>query len=185
MQESGHVFVARGDLVSLACDAIVVPTDVSGQVETPWHTHLEALGGIVLEGSRVRAVDADPGTPIWVLGPFSPPVQQGPESASRSRQTWLAATGVLPSDASIGPDDARWVSAIAELERVLQEFAARFKATQGGVTAPTRGCPLVGVPLLGSAAGGFRDHFRRYASALIRLLRDAARAGNFDVALVL
>jgi hypothetical protein len=185
MQESGHVFVVRGNLLSLACDAIVVPTDVSGRVEKPWRPHLRALDGLVVESDRVRPVDADPGAHITVLGPFLPPTQQDPEPASRTRQTWLAATGVLPNDASIGPDDARWGSAIAELEDVLQEFAARFQATRGALPVPLRGCPLVGVPLLGSAAGGFQDHFRPFAADLIRLLRDAARAGNFDVALVL
>jgi hypothetical protein len=184
MQEFGHVFVARGDLLSLACDAIVVPTDGAGQVEAAWRHHLGGLDGVVLEGGRVRLVGADPSAPVTVAGPFAPPTDGGSQPAS-SRRTWLVTSGVLPGDAGIGPEDAQWGRAIADLERVLQELVARFRASQRDLPRPARGCPLVGVPLLGSAAGGFRNHFRPYAEDLIRLLRDAARAGGFDVALVI
>jgi hypothetical protein len=185
MRDFGHVFVARGDLLSLACDAIVVPTDASGQVEGPWRSHLEGLAGLTLKDGVVGSVGDGTNARITVLGPFSPPSQPAFEPPNPTRQTWLVATGVLPSDANIGPEDDRWSTAIAELVRVLQEFARRFAAERREVQTPARGCPLVGVPLLGSAAGGFQDHFRTYAKDLIRLLRDAARTGGFDVALVL
>jgi hypothetical protein len=39
----GHVFVTRGDLTRLACDAWLLPTDDALTVEAPWSPHLPAF----------------------------------------------------------------------------------------------------------------------------------------------
>jgi hypothetical protein len=172
----------RGDVLAVACDAVIVPTDRAGNVEPPWRAHLESLDGVVIEREVVQ-LDGQPGGVDPVAGPFMHRSPGGTARGNSEQQTWLVASGVLPSPGEIGPDDHRWRSAIDELRTTLMEFARRFRSTQG--PRPPRGCPLVGVPLLGSAAGGFRDHFRQYASELLDALRDAAASGGFDVVLVI
>jgi hypothetical protein len=184
VEEVGHVFVVRGDLLALACDAIIVPTDRSGRVEPPWQAHLRGLDGIDVREGRLRIREEGPRQDLTVSGPFARSAAEPTSTGAPStRQTWLVATGVLPTAGDVGPNDARWRAAIRALADVLGQFAQRFRSAQGEL--PVRGCPLVGVPLLGSAAGGFSGHFRPYASDLVRILRESARVGGFDVALVI
>jgi len=71
---AGHVFVIRGDLTSLACDAWLLPTDVVMEVEEPWRGVLNERTGLPgswarwAEGERVRRLGAPAtGAPVvWI-----------------------------------------------------------------------------------------------------------------------
>jgi len=40
MDGPGHLFITRGDLTALACDAWLVPTDASLAIEHHWVAHV-------------------------------------------------------------------------------------------------------------------------------------------------
>jgi NAD-dependent SIR2 family protein deacetylase len=177
---SGHVFIVRGDLLSVACDALVVPTDAALRVEPHWHPHLEGLEGIELRGGKVHVTaEPDGGRYRGVDGPFrrrGSRLGDGPD-------TWLLSTAVLDPESEVAPDEAPWDAAVSQLSQVLDAFATAFAATPR--SASTRGRPLIAVPLLGSGAGGFERSFRQYARELLPLLQACADAAGADLVLVI
>jgi hypothetical protein len=183
--ESGHIFVARGDVLTLASDANVIPTDADLRVEEHWHAHLRTLEGVVLKGEQLGLIDENLRAEPGVVGPLLQRPSSGPVGQRHARQTFLVPTGVRHRESEIGPEDPRWQQALDDLDRALRGFARRFRETRGELPPPLRGCPLVSVPLLGSDSGGFKRHFRPYAADLLRILRGAATLGGFDVALVI
>lgn len=175
----GHVFIGRGDILDLACDAIVVPTDAWLTLEGPWRHHVDGLrhasGPVTLAPSGQveglsSVVDAE-----GVYGPLF-------EEAHPTRETWLVATGVAAPAADLSDRD-RLDAAVDALRDVLLRFADAFR--DGSQASSTRGCPLVAVPLIGHGQGGFAANFRRYADRLIRVLEDVAAHAEIDIALVI
>lgn len=65
----GHLFIVNGDLTKLACDAILVPTDVTGRVESPWRSVLDDREYVDVDWSEnlAKLYSAVPGQPqIWL-----------------------------------------------------------------------------------------------------------------------
>lgn len=77
---AGRLFITRGDLRRLACDAWALPTDAAGRFNEIWFDGLEALEALAhsaspLEGERARAIGTDPESDatVWLIdtGGFS------------------------------------------------------------------------------------------------------------------
>ena len=71
-----RVFVVRGDVLKVACDHVVIPTDVHRVVESYWRDHLGQVGVEVVQGvahvaaGDSGAADARRDVPVRVYGPF-------------------------------------------------------------------------------------------------------------------
>jgi hypothetical protein len=177
--DHGHVFIVRGDLLDLACDAVLVPTDAALTIEGPWQQHVDAL-----EHRAGPASSAAASRDGWITAAASSDGVYGPFAEKRhysARETWIVATGVAPPDADLSERD-RLEAAIELLREVLLRFARAFRDRTR--TSSARGCPLVAVPLLGYGEGGFAGSFRRYATALVKLLEEVAVEAKVDIALV-
>lgn len=154
---SGHVFISRGDLTALACDAWLLPTDVALRVTDTWQ----------------RACPAKPPTPpgwdnagIRVTRSGRPPLHQ-PEP-------WFVNVGGLPGQPT------RWF-----MEGVRQFIDEAAAAMDGTDPANGRERPLLGVPLVGTGAGGAASVAGDVVRALLSELHDGVERHTIDVALVL
>ncbi|UIJ35071.1 SIR2 family protein [Allobranchiibius sp. GilTou73] len=66
MADLGHLFVVRGKLESVYCDALIVPTDSSAQLERTWDGVLSGVRRPErLENGFARALRDDSGVPVW------------------------------------------------------------------------------------------------------------------------
>src|SRR5262249_108599 len=133
---SGHLFVTRGDLTELACDAMLVPS--GSNAGRTGH----------LTGNWMQ---------LGLTPPDDPYVHPAPDlehrvvlvrPADRQRPAvWVGHTG------DTGPFDAAWyVSAVADFIRVsasVETLAARPLADPR---------PVVAVPLIGTGVGGIAAH---------------------------
>lgn len=153
-----HLFVTRGDLTALHCDAWVLPTDREGTVTGTWVDELvrlgrgtaDAYGGRLDEAARHELA----GTGAAVL-----------------RRPSADAPGVVACDTAVAHGD---VEACA---RAASVAIARVSDVVAGAHAlPTRALelprprPLVALPTVGVGAGGGRD------------VRGAVLAGQIDAA---
>ncbi|MCK9249127.1 MAG: SIR2 family protein [Solirubrobacteraceae bacterium] len=172
MTDARHLFVTRGDLTALHCDAWALPTDRDGSVTDPWVPALRAVGrgdgGGRLDDVARDAVRADG------FAVLRAPDRHGP--------------GIVACDTGAAHGDvaacaAAAVRAVGHLERVVG--AATERPT--GVLELPRPRPLVALPTVGVGGGGGRDVrgavLAGQLTAVHRHLRDSA-AGGADVALV-
>ena len=148
------MFVIHGDLLELACDAVLVPTDEWMVVEGYWkrwkldENRLKALkkkgfrvtGPVVIRGQRIRYVD----------------VGRDPETADL---TWLQ-VGIRAALREVVKDCKRDPSALHKRER-----------------------PLVAMPLLGVGEGGYNEKRGEALSILLKETQTAVRSG-LDIAIV-
>ncbi|WP_210493539.1 SIR2 family protein [Patulibacter sp. SYSU D01012] len=169
-----HLFVTRGDLTALYCDAWVLPTDREGRVTASWGPALAPLG--------LGRADADGG--------------RLDEAACRD----LVATGtaVLRSPSATCPGLVACDTAVAHADvdacaRAAERALARLEAVVGAADAlPSRALelprprPLVGLPTVGVGAGGGRDVRGAVLAGQIAAIRRhlAANDDGPDVVLV-
>lgn len=161
---TGHVFVVRGDLTKLACDALLVPTAAQLDVTEHWRAVLESsrIGRTWSNGWLEVKVDAPAD---WSSGCRA---FQVPE-ASHGRAVWLVQTGGgSPAWVAEGVADA--------VERIVD----------AGI-APGRGRDraLIGLPLPGVGAGGLGRERGSTIKALLPRLTQLADRHGVDLALVL
>lgn len=151
---AGHTFVVQGDLLKIACDEILVPTDASGIVTPAW----KSLGTPTLpdrwgdDGVRVTAVADRLGHHIrWVN-------TGGVPSSAEARIGWLrdgVRSGLQAAAADLGD------------RRPLYKRAKH----------------LIGLPLFGTGEGGF-DGIRGAAiNGLLSVCDEVARDRDVDVVL--
>jgi SIR2-like domain len=167
---SGHVFVVGADLRRLVCDDVLVPTDRSLRVTPEWRRLLPD----VLVGSEDRnGVCLDLG---W---DGDERVLEVPDrrAGEPGRQLWLVDT---VDDRERDPEDAlRWL--VDGAREALAAVARRE------VPTPVHGRArrLVALPALGTGWGGAAGQRGTLLQQLLPVLREAAQAHDFDVALVL
>lgn len=153
-----HLFVTRGDLTALHCDAWVLPTDREGNVTASWVPALERLGRGRGDagGGRLdeRALADVRATGAAVL---RPPTSDAP--------------GVVACDTAVAHGDitACAIAATTAIERLEAVVAEADALPTGSIELP-RSRPLVGLPTVGVGAGGGRD------------VRGAVLAGQIDAA---
>ncbi len=174
---SGHVFVVHGDLTHLACDDWALPTDRGLTVTDSW---LPTLAGDAL-------VTGDGGVPSLRL---DLPAEWG--SGGRrvvAVPDELRSRPLRPSPLTRG---RAWLLDVGEDEQVgvgwLVAGVGQFlEAVEHSLRSSTveRATPLVGLPLVGTGAGGAAARRDEVIEALLPALEDFARRANVDVALVL
>jgi hypothetical protein len=164
---SGHVFVVGADLTRLSCDDVLVPTDRSLRVTAGWVPLLPpdaveqqddggaSLAGAWSDGQRVREV---PGC--------------------GERRAWLVDT-VDEDGKRDGDQGLSWL-----LDGAREALAA---VAEREVTSPAHGRArrLVGLPALGTGWGGAAGQRGALLQQLLPVLREAADAHGYDIALVL
>ena len=142
-----HVFVTRGDLTNVACDAWMVPTDRALSVRPYWTEGNPAL--------------------VEAIKKFSDESFLAGNSHASAVERWTV-PGPIPVFAAVpffGFDDA---SEFADIIDSFAEAAARAVAESG--KGESRPLPLLAMPVIGSGGGGGAD----VLGDLIRLVLDAA-----------
>lgn len=151
---SGHLFILRGDLTQLSCDAWLLPTDWTFTLEPGWLVHLP----------RRRP----PLPKVWPPDTRSLAWARWPEHLP---QPWLTNTGAEPE-----PVD--WFVAGAV------EFVRRAAASLSGSPRAGRERPLLALPLVGTGRGGARLVKGGVVSLLLPALQAELRTIPVDLALV-
>ncbi|MFA9446578.1 SIR2 family protein [Egicoccus sp. AB-alg6-2] len=162
MREPGHVFIARGDLTQLACDAVLVPTTIDLSVTGAWRT---------LVGTPPAAPASWPDEPL--LLDVEADAQPG-----RPR-VWLAATAGLHRKGAGDDAVARTLEVL--LERV-DAFLVQAAAVAGAASGRSR--PLVGLPVVGTGEHGLGTRPGAVVSALLERLDGVVDELGIDVVVV-
>jgi hypothetical protein len=169
----GHVFVVHGDLTHLACDDWLVPSDRDLTLTDAWLPVLAEDAVRRSDGGVPRlAIDAPQGFcdgTTRVL-PVPDEARRGPADGSpltRGRP-WLLDVG---ADPDVGAD---WL---------VDGVRAWLDAVPGGETERSR--PLLGLPLVGTGAGGASSRRGDVLRALLPALEEHADRAGVDLALVL
>ena len=147
MIKRGHVFVAQGDLLSLACDSVLVPTDVTLDVRPHWDRWVP---------TRAQASSLS-----W----------QGRVTSSltiRSQRVRYVNTGA--DDWHNGVD---WLR--QGVREALQ--AATADCNESPVALHNRERPLIGMPLFGVGSGGFNAERGAALEAVLDEAHQAVETG--------
>lgn len=170
---AGHLFVVHGDVLGIACDAALVPTDVDLHLRQAWMERLPtALRQQHAPGGQNQLLVDAPDD--WCIdGNRSMPLP-GWSSLDGSGQVWLTNTG---DDENRGVD---WIvnGAIQFLDRARESMVHK--------PAHRRARHLLAMPLVGSGHGGARHVKDLLQRALLpRLQSYLADADDLDVVLAL
>jgi SIR2-like domain len=155
----GHVFIARGDVRRLACDAWLMPADAHGRVQDKW----------LLPGAREQ--------------PWPTPPRDGQAGKRRVLQLrdWPADR---PRPWLVNVEGDPETPADWYVEGVRQFLKEVGPALQNGLRRSPRRTPLVALPLVGTGQGGGRDKAGEILAGLLRRLQEMARQSAFDLVLV-
>lgn len=154
----GHLFILRGDIRRLKCDAWALPTDRGMRITTAWSK--DAPQHVV---HFLAAVKSE--TPSWRRSTFiDPRTWNSPKHCT----TWLIDTG------SVAGQRAEWFG-----ERLESFLAAAAKSTRR-----TTSMPMIAVPFVGSGAGGAEGTKGELLRDFMPRLERAAQSCEVDVALV-
>ena len=161
----GHVFVVGADLTRLACDDVLVPTDRSMRVTSSWVPLLPP-----------DALTRD-GDGACVAGEWAGSERVREVPGCGARRAWLVDT--VDRQGGDGDQGLSWL--LDGARAALAAVAARE------VPAPAHGRArrLVGLPALGTGWGGAAGRRGALLQELLPVLREAAEAHGYDIALVL
>jgi len=162
MDTPGHVFIVQGDIRKLACDAWLMPCDLSMRPLDNWTSYPEPLPLDFVwpdvpddwESYGRRAVRLD-GWP------------------RRAGQPWLVHVGASPSS---GID---WY-----VEGARQYLEAAANDLDGKPPQYGRARHLLALPVVGTRYGGAKRHAGEVIRKLLPLMNEVARRSAVDVALV-
>ena len=157
---AGHVFIVRGDIRRVACDAWLMPCGADFRPRRLWWIDhpglpLESMppqaGGMLVDTPRVRRVANWPrGFPIAFLTDVGGSSRRGPEWYVRGVEEFLRAAVPVVRD-----------------ERFLRR----------------RDRPLLALPLVGTGGGGAASRVGEIVRALLPALYDAAEIHDVDIVL--
>ena len=156
-QTPGHVFVIRGDLTALACDAWLVPTDAALVIEEPWRSAVGDLPVTLPHGW------SDDGQRVI------PPERRGPAAP----MPWLVNVG------GTSVTSPEW-----HIQGVRDWIFAASRALQGTTRLYGRARHLLALPVVGTGHGGAVDAKGEITQLLVAALADEATRHRVDVALV-
>lgn len=163
---SGHLFVVRGDVTHLACDAILIPSGLAGDrpgyvSRAVWR---DVLGDLVDSDDFVRPAP-DEQTRVREVRPANgiqrPALWVGHTGKSNADPTWYAAA----------------------VEQFIRGCSACHEA--GGPRPLDDRRPLLGIPLVGTGDGGARNRRGEVLLEIMRAIERAIDSVDADVALVL
>lgn len=166
---SGHLFVLRGDLTLLRCDAVLIPCD--SEFDVVWD-HWAGL----LPSSRF---EQSPRDRKWRRFTGATGKERFADVITRGEK-WVR----LVVTADYGRRDSAQQTArrvVDAVEKAITGLADR----RHGNSRSGRVKPLIGLPLVGTGAGGFKRSRGVLIEALLPSLRDIARDCDVDIALVL
>jgi SIR2-like domain len=164
----GHLFIVRGDLLLLACDAILVPSGSEngrpGFVTEHWQAELRSE---LRDGFLHEAPDAA----RRVI-----PIRAG--KTIRDPGVWAGFTG------DAGNESVDWYAAAAS--EFVRLAAAEARGTTDSSLRPLDSSnPLLALPLVGSGEGGMQADKGSLVEAIVLALVRSAERYDADVALVL
>ncbi|MCU1438500.1 MAG: hypothetical protein JWP66_1587 [Naasia sp.] len=162
---TSHVFVVRGRIEHIACDAWLLPTDEEARLTNSWQRVLDDID------ERLDASDRE--------GLAAGSTLVAELSGSDSRPTPILTVG--PRDRLRSSDDLR--PAIREFLELGAAVAAR-KREQGLGTADYRPVPLLAMPFFGSRGGGGSLTQGSLLTTLFDEARESGRRLGVDVVLV-
>ena len=164
----GHVFVTRGDLTRLTCDAWLLPTDAALHVTSAWRERaspalrewLQHLGEVPLPTRW-----GDSGTRVLSFADW-------PAMAHQPRPYLVNVGGYIDTPTEWYMDGVRQFCA----------FVARQEPIGSAVSGRSR--PLVGLPLVGTGRGGASAITGKIVRELLDTLDEEATRYNLDIVLV-
>src|SRR3954452_15034111 len=171
----GHVFVVHGDLTHLACDDWLLPTDRDLTLTEAWLP-------VLADDAITRSDDDVPRLVIDTPAAFcdgSRRVLAVPDRARTDNQDPAPLTHGRPWLLDVGeePDvDPQW------LVDGVREWLDAVDQQSSGVE---RARPLLGLPLVGTGAGGASARRDDVLACLLPVLQQHAERVGVDVALVL
>lgn len=159
-----HVFIVQGDLLELACDAILIPTDTAMNFSRVWdRAELDSARYSVLETSE------------W--GNRKTVVCRYTESLIGQKPLiYLGNVG------TIGADISNYLDVAREFIKVAAEDCGKGDGADHE-SSDVR-IPLVALPALGTGKGGGIKQAGKVISELLPVLQDVAIASGVDVVLV-
>lgn len=165
---SGHLFITRGDLRHLACDAVLVPSGYEGtrrgHVQDQWRDVVGAPSDGFVSGASDEA--------DWLVWPLKLDCEW-PDPA-----IWLGHIG--DADHTAENDASVLVEFIERAGREVENRAPRRQHQRPLQSAN----PLLAVPLVGTGLGGLAHIKGEVVMALVRALLEALVRINADVVLV-
>lgn len=167
----GHVFVVFGDLLKIACDAWLLPSDQSCLVESVWRENKSRSIAELCDQARREPFKSDE----WSR-PLSWP--SAPRSVATKRvgfacQPWL-------TDVALSKRNPRPNGYLHGVQAFLTQCARRFSAQ------PEAGrLPLVALPLVGTGRGGWGLEPDCVLRDLLPVLTKASEQHAMNIALVL
>jgi hypothetical protein len=171
---SGHVFVVHGDLTHLACDDWLLPTDRELTLTDTW---LPAFAG-----DAVRRDGKVPRLAIKAPAAFCEGLKRVlavPDDVRSTATDGSPLTHGRPWLLDVGeePDvDAKWlVDGVREWLDAVRHDRSTVERSQ----------PLLGLPLVGTGAGGASTRRDEVLATLLPALREHADKADVDIALVL
>lgn len=161
-----HVFVTRGSLTNLACDAWLLPTDRNYSLRAHWRDVLPGLQEAVQKSKN----------PDFASGAvLAQPVDFWPANEPLPVLTAVPYYGISSVD--------ELIPSLREFIRVAAEWSERRRGVAGGT--PSRPVPLLAIPLFGTGGGGAGVVRGDVIQLLLEEARRAAAEAGIDVALVL
>ncbi len=164
----GHVFVLRGDVRRLVCDGWLLPSDDRGHVEPAWWAPPPHASSATREWLDRLARD------MSALGPSASELARTVDARSAS-----GAVPVLTATAT-SHHDVDW----DRLAAAVRAFADLVLAQPRLGPAGRRAVPLLGVPAVGTGAGGGSALKGEVLERLLDLLEAVAEDRDVDLALV-
>ncbi|GAA2175690.1 hypothetical protein GCM10009846_26550 [Agrococcus versicolor] len=165
-RHASHVFVTRGSLLSFACDAWLLPSDLRGEVTEAWRIP------DVRQRVRRSLTDAyESGDRLAV------PLAALKDDAEHGPLPILTAVPFAGVTATGGPE---------HLDRAVREFIAVAAAAVGSKPSSTsRPVPLLAMPTFGTGAGGGGSIRGEVLAIILRAASVAAAQHGVDVAIVI
>lgn len=158
---SPHVFVTRGDLTRVACDAWMVPTDRTLSVRSYWTKDNPALA------EAIRGVSGE----SFLAG----------EAHASAVKQWSGARPmpVFTAVPFFGFDDA------SEIVDIIDSFAeAASRAVAESDKAASRPFPLLAMPVIGSGGGGGADVLGDLIRVVLEAAEQAAKRHLVDIVII-
>lgn len=160
MASPGHLFITHGDLTSLACDAWLLPTDRSFDIEKNWW--------VAMTDARYPEMSVAGRT--WADGQ---PVQSFCRHPTFGTEVWLG---------MVGGYDVHHFAAVGA--KFVVAASKALKEHDACATSTWRTQRLIALPVLGSGMAGSAHEVDAILSALVPALIAAAATSKVDVALV-
>lgn len=186
----GHLFVVRGDLTQLACDAWLLPTSRSLWIESHWLDRATHCLTLMPDPAPLSEADTRRGRKAHVYGGVAtiPDTWKRREIRTFEWMDWTPVDGhVRPWLTAMANDDsaltvderARWYA-----DGARQFVLAAAEKLRGKPAANHRRRTLLALPVVGTGAGGGSAEAGAVIKHLVRVLLETVQTVDADVVIV-